>query len=102
MKLAIFSILTAFLALGMAATMPQKDVLVSYADNTPDSVVEQAKKAIIDSGGSITHSYVLIKYFDPFPLCIWFHLTTHIEGSLLKHPRKFSRLFRPGVMITTL
>jgi Mrp family chromosome partitioning ATPase len=60
MKLAIFSIL-ALVAVVLGATMPQKAVIVSYPDETPDSVVDQAKSAIKAAGGMITHEYKLIK-----------------------------------------
>jgi Mrp family chromosome partitioning ATPase len=60
MKLAIFSIL-ALVAVVLGAAMPQKAVIVSYPDETPDSVVDQAKSAIKAAGGMITHEYKLIK-----------------------------------------
>ena len=41
----------------------RKQVVVSYPPETPDSVVNQAKQAIIDAGGVITHEYTLIKGF---------------------------------------
>jgi len=61
MKFAIFSIL-ALVAAVLGATMPQKAVIVSYPDETPDSVVDQAKNAIKAAGGMITHEYKLIKW----------------------------------------
>lgn len=60
MKLAITTIL-AVVTVALAATAPQKSVIVSYPDETPDSVVEQAKNAIVAAGGMITHEYKLIK-----------------------------------------
>jgi hypothetical protein len=60
MKLTIFTILS-FITIVLAATMPQKAVIVSYPDSTPDSIVDQAKEAIIKAGGIITHEYKLIK-----------------------------------------
>lgn len=38
-----------------------KSILVTYPPETPNSVVEQAKKAVVDAGGIITHEYTLIK-----------------------------------------
>lgn len=62
MKLAILSNLAlAAVALAATTTMPQKSVIVSYPDNTPDSVVEQAKNAIKSAGGMITHEYKIFK-----------------------------------------
>ena len=60
MKIVIFSLL-ALAAVVMGATMPQKAVIISYPDNTPDSVVDQAMDAIKAAGGMITHEYKLIK-----------------------------------------
>lgn len=59
------STITAVLALtvgSLAAVQPQKSVIVSYEQSTPDSYIEQAKEAIIEAGGKITHTYSLIKY----------------------------------------
>lgn len=60
MKFTILSTL-AFAAVVLGATMPQKSVIISYPDDTPDSVVDQAKSAIKSAGGMITHEYKLIK-----------------------------------------
>lgn len=60
MKLAILSIFT-FITMVLAAVQPQKSVIVSYPNDTPDSIVDQAKDAIIAAGGVITHEYKLIK-----------------------------------------
>jgi len=59
----VFAFLIAALSLfaGIIAVDIQKSVIISYPAETPDSVVEQAKKAIIDGGGMITHEYNLIK-----------------------------------------
>ncbi|KAN0110343.1 hypothetical protein V8E51_006730 [Hyaloscypha variabilis] len=62
MKLAIFSIL-ALLTVVMAAAQPQKAVIVSYPNDTPDSIIDAAKDAIVAAGGVITHEYKLIKGF---------------------------------------
>lgn len=40
----------------------QKSVIVSYPEGTPDSVLDQAKDAIRQAGGQITHEYTLIRY----------------------------------------
>ncbi len=60
MKLTLFSIL-ALITVVMAAAQPQKAVIVSYPNDTPDSIVDQAKDAIVAAGGVITHEYKLIK-----------------------------------------
>ncbi len=60
MKLAIFSLL--MIAVGvLSAIVPQKAVIVTYPENTPNSVVDQAMEAITLAGGMITHEYKLIK-----------------------------------------
>ena len=61
MKVSIFSVL-AFVAVALSATMPQKSIIVSYDQNTPDSVLDQAKEAIKAAGGMIIHEYGLFKY----------------------------------------
>lgn len=64
MKIAILPFLA--LAVGvLAATAPQKPVIVTYPANTPNSVIDQAMQAIKDAGGMITHEYKLIKYVTP-------------------------------------
>jgi hypothetical protein len=60
MKVAIFSVL-AFVAVALSATMPQKAVIITYPENTPEKILEQAKDAIKAAGGLITHEYKLIK-----------------------------------------
>ncbi|KAG4411481.1 hypothetical protein IFR04_015386 [Cadophora malorum] len=62
MKFTIISIL-ALVAVAFAATMPQKAVIISYPDNTPTSVIDDAMAAIKAAGGIITHEYRLIKGF---------------------------------------
>lgn len=42
----------------------QKSVIVSYPEGTPDSVLDQAKDAIRQAGGQITHEYTLIRYVE--------------------------------------
>jgi hypothetical protein len=61
----LFSFLiTAFTLLsGAIAVDIRKSVLITYPPETPDSVVTQAKQAIIDDGGIVTHEYTLIKGF---------------------------------------
>jgi len=46
-----------------AAAAPQKAILVSYPDDTPNHVVETAKKEIKKAGGLITHEYHFFKGF---------------------------------------
>ncbi|KAL8965775.1 MAG: hypothetical protein Q9183_003693 [Haloplaca sp. 2 TL-2023] len=41
----------------------QRQVLVTYPDATPPSIVEKAKEAVVAAGGKITQEYSLIKSF---------------------------------------
>ncbi|KAK4153889.1 hypothetical protein C8A00DRAFT_33362 [Chaetomidium leptoderma] len=61
----LFSFLIAALTLvsGVIAVDIQKSVLITYPAETPDSIVDQAKKAVVDAGGIVTHEYTLIKGF---------------------------------------
>ena len=70
MKLAIpniLLILATFLVAIIATqtAQPQKSVIVSYPADTPDSVLSQAKEAVLQAGGFITHEYHIIKYAFP-------------------------------------
>jgi len=70
MKFNIFNLFFAisFFFLAVLATQTaqaNKAVLVSYPADTPDTVLWQAKKKIIDMGGIITHEYKIIKYCVP-------------------------------------
>ncbi|KAM3423420.1 hypothetical protein BST61_g853 [Cercospora zeina] len=60
MKLVISTILLALLAIFAAAVEPKHQVIISYPKGTPASVMEDAKKAIIEAGGFVTHEYHLI------------------------------------------
>jgi hypothetical protein len=60
MKLSLIPVLT-FLALASAAAQPQRQVIVSYPDNTPNSVLEAAMDEIRAAGGMITHEYKIFK-----------------------------------------
>ncbi|KAI9845653.1 MAG: hypothetical protein M1837_004627 [Sclerophora amabilis] len=64
MRLPFPSLLVALFAVAAFACPDQKKaVLVSYSNDTPDSVLSQAKDAIIKAGGVITHEYSLFKGF---------------------------------------
>ena len=54
MKFTILSIL-AFFTVAMAVVQPQKAVIVSYPNDTPDSIVDQAKDAIL-AAGALLHT----------------------------------------------
>lgn len=54
--LLIFPVIALFAA-GASAITAQKAVIVTYPDDTPDSVLTQAMDAIRDAGGIVTHEY---------------------------------------------
>lgn len=44
-------------ATAFAASVAQKAVVISYPDETPQHVLDEAKEAILAAGGIITHEY---------------------------------------------
>ncbi|KJX96235.1 hypothetical protein TI39_contig692g00002 [Zymoseptoria brevis] len=63
MKFSLAPLLILGLAAGVMAKDQTQQVIISYPNNTPASVLEGAKKAILDAGGVITHEYSLIMGF---------------------------------------
>ncbi|KAF1353354.1 hypothetical protein BDV97DRAFT_346367 [Delphinella strobiligena] len=63
MKFTIHLLLIALFVVFAYASAPLKQVIVSYPNDTPDSVLEKAKAAIKEAGGVITHEYNIIKAF---------------------------------------
>ncbi|KAF2274168.1 uncharacterized protein EI97DRAFT_435277 [Westerdykella ornata] len=62
--LQLLSVLVAILAtFAMAVAPPLKRVIVSYPNETPQSVVDEAMEAIVKAGGAIIHKYNIIKGF---------------------------------------
>jgi uncharacterized protein YabE (DUF348 family) len=62
MKLLFLSyLLVCLFVLAVVAVAPQKAVIVTYPEGTPDSVMDQAKDVIRQAGGTITHEYKLIR-----------------------------------------
>lgn len=62
MRLIAFLVAALTIVSGAFAVDVQKSVVITYPSNTPDSVLDQARHAIEESGGIITHEYHLIKY----------------------------------------
>ena len=65
MKFYIFSLLLAVLAITVGAIAPQKAVIVTYPEHTPDSVLRDAMNAIEEAGGVITHEYSMSRSIPP-------------------------------------
>ncbi|EHA48291.1 hypothetical protein MCOR27_006109 [Pyricularia oryzae] len=63
MKLFAYIIAALTLVSTGLAVEVKKQVIITYPSETPDSVVQNAKDKITESGGVITHSYDLIKGF---------------------------------------
>ena len=57
MRFVLTSLFVALLAAFAMAAAPHKSVIMSWPNDTPDSVVEEAKQAIINAKGVITHEY---------------------------------------------
>lgn len=61
MRLIAFLVAALTIVSGAFAVDVQKSFIVSYENDTPDSVVKEAKDRIVAAGGYITHEYQLIK-----------------------------------------
>ena len=61
MKLIAYLLLALSAASGVFAVEAQKSFLMSFPQNTADSIIQDAKQKIIDAKGFITHEYTLIK-----------------------------------------
>ncbi|EMC96330.1 hypothetical protein BAUCODRAFT_147958 [Baudoinia panamericana UAMH 10762] len=61
MKFTLGLFILTLLAALCFATAPQKQYIISYPQDTPVSVLEDAKDAIVKAGGVIEHEYNLIK-----------------------------------------
>ncbi|KAL8645919.1 MAG: hypothetical protein Q9210_006441 [Variospora velana] len=60
------SLVTLFglIAIGNAAFAPaQRQVLVTYPEDTPQSILQEAKEAVLAAGGKINEEFTLIKGF---------------------------------------
>lgn len=63
MRYALFSIVVALLVAFAMAVAPQRSVIISWPNETPDQIVEDAKEAIRKAQGEVTHEYNIIKAF---------------------------------------
>jgi hypothetical protein len=61
MRFAVFSFLVALLATFVMAAAPQRSVIISWPNDTPDEIVEQSKEAIRQAKGMgyFLHSYAV-------------------------------------------
>lgn len=50
------------LAVGVSALAPQRQVLITYPNDTPQSDLDDYKSAITAAGGEVLHDFKLIKY----------------------------------------
>lgn len=53
MRFALFSLVTALLATFAMAVAPQRSVIISWPNETPDHIVEEAKEAIRQAKGVV-------------------------------------------------
>ncbi|CAI6333900.1 unnamed protein product [Periconia digitata] len=64
MRFTLASFLVAvFFAMTTAAVVPMHSVIISFPADAPDHLLQQAKDAVIDAKGKITHEYNIIKGF---------------------------------------
>ncbi|KAG6360572.1 hypothetical protein INS49_011634 [Diaporthe citri] len=63
MKLIAYLLLALSAISGAFAVEAQKSFIISFPEDTADSVVSAAKKQIADAKGVITHEYTIIKAF---------------------------------------
>lgn len=84
MKLSILASMVAFLGVASAIAQPQRQVIVSYPDNTPDSVIETAMNEIKAAGGYITHEYKIFKCV-LLALCPYHFLIAAVHKMLSDH-----------------
>lgn len=49
-------------AVGVNGVVPQKQVLISYPQDTPESNLNSYKNAITDAGGQVLHDFNHFKY----------------------------------------
>jgi hypothetical protein len=68
MRLTIFTFLFALLTTAAMAVAPHKSVIISYPNDTPQSVVDEAMAKIEKDGGKITHKY---SEYSDFMHVIW-------------------------------
>lgn len=61
MRLLAFLVAALSIVCAAVAVDVQKSVIITYPADTPNSVLDQAKQAIREGGGVITHEYQLIK-----------------------------------------
>jgi len=57
MRFFVLTLLIAFLVVFASASLPQKAVIVSFPNETPDYIVIEAKEGLKAAGGEITHEY---------------------------------------------
>ena len=55
-------VLLGVIALGVNGIAPQRQVLITYPTDTPQSELDSYKEAIAAAGGQILHEFKLIKY----------------------------------------
>ena len=57
MRFVFIAFLAALLIVSVMAVAPRKSVIISYPNDTPQSVVDDAMASIEKNGGRITHKY---------------------------------------------
>ncbi|CAF9935166.1 MAG: hypothetical protein HETSPECPRED_009682 [Heterodermia speciosa] len=63
MRLSVWPAILAASALGVGALSPERQVLITYPNDTPDSTMIEAKNVIEAAGGRVLHEFELLKGF---------------------------------------
>ncbi|EMD59470.1 hypothetical protein GGP41_009323 [Bipolaris sorokiniana] len=63
MRTALIPLVVALFATVAMGLAPQRSVIISWPNDTPDEIVEQSKEAIRKAKGEITYEYNIIKGF---------------------------------------
>ncbi|KAF2672455.1 hypothetical protein BT63DRAFT_452961 [Microthyrium microscopicum] len=59
----VLLVILSLILLASAVKLPQKSVVISFPKDTPGHILDQAKEAITQAGGFITHEYKIFKGF---------------------------------------
>ncbi|RMZ91207.1 hypothetical protein DV736_g1568, partial [Chaetothyriales sp. CBS 134916] len=63
MPIFLISLIVALLAIFASAVVQQQSVMVTYPQDTPQSIIDKAMDAVKSTGGVVTHEFKLIKGF---------------------------------------
>jgi len=82
-----------FVTFLIATTQPQKAVIISYPNDTPQAIIDQAKKTINAGGGRVIHEYTIIRY-EMFTRNNMKIAHDNLANLLRKCPRPWSKMYK--------